>query len=185
MNVIPTRLPGVVVIEPRVFRDDRGYFFEVWNAAKYAEAGVAVGSVQGNLSCSRSGVLRGLHLQSPTAQSKLITVVSGAIWDVAVDLRLGAPTFGQWFGATLSSENHRQMFVPAGLAHGFVVTGEAATICYQCDASYKPAEELTVLWNDPDLGIEWPVDAPILSAKDHAGLRLRDIAPDRLPQYAG
>jgi dTDP-4-dehydrorhamnose 3,5-epimerase len=185
MNVIPTRLPGVVVIEPRVFGDPRGYFFEVWNAARFAEAGFRLGAFQNNLSSSARGVLRGLHLQKPTAQAKLITVAHGEIWDVAVDVRVGSPTFGQWFGATLSAENHRQMFVPAGLAHGFVVTGPSATVCYQCDAPYRPAEELTVLWDDPDLGVDWPVADPALSAKDRQGLRLRDIPPDRLPKYAG
>lgn len=183
MNVIPTRLSGVVIIEPRVFADDRGYFLEVWNAARFTEAGIAAGLVQDNLSYSTRGVLRGLHLQHPSSQSKLITVVAGEIWDVAVDVRQGAPTFGQWFGTTLSSENHRQIFVPAGFAHGFVVTSETATVCYKCDAPYRPGDELTVVWNDPDLGIDWPVAVPVLSAKDRQGLRLRDIPPARLPRF--
>jgi dTDP-4-dehydrorhamnose 3,5-epimerase len=185
MNVTPTRLPGLVVLEPRVFRDDRGYFFETWHGARYLAAGLSATAVQDNLSYSVPRVLRGLHLQYPQAQSKLITVVTGTIWDVAVDVRHGAPTFGQWVGLTLSSENHRQLYVPPGFAHGFVVTGDAATVCYKCDAPYSPADELTVLWNDPDLGIDWPVADPILSAKDRVGQRLRDIPPDRLPAFAG
>jgi dTDP-4-dehydrorhamnose 3,5-epimerase len=185
MNVLPTRLPGVVVIEPRVFHDDRGYFFEIWNGARFGEAGLPSGSVQDNLSRSEPGVLRGLHLQSPTAQAKLLTVVSGEIWDVAVDVRRGSPNFGRWVGVTLSAQNHRQVFIPAGFAHGFVVTGEAAMVCYKCDAPYAPGDEMTILWNDPDLGIEWPLPSPRLSPKDRAGVRLRDVPLDRLPPFPG
>lgn len=183
MNVIPTRLPGVVVLEPRVFRDDRGHFFEVWNGPRHAEAGLPAAAVQDNLSCSGPNVLRGLHLQHPTAQSKLITVLAGTIWDVAVDVRVGSPTFGQWVSVPLAAEPCRQMFIPAGFAHGFVVTGEGATVLYKCDAPYSPSDELTVRWDDPDLAVPWPVAAPVLSAKDRAGLRLRDIPVERLPRF--
>ncbi|MFO0907042.1 MAG: dTDP-4-dehydrorhamnose 3,5-epimerase [Isosphaeraceae bacterium] len=183
MNVIPTGLPGVVVIEPRVFADLRGHFLESWSARRYAEAGLPAQFVQDNLSVSRKGVLRGLHLQAPSAQSKLIGVLEGEIYDVAVDVRVGSPTFGKWVGVTLSANPPRQIFVPAGFAHGFVVLSESASVHYKCDAYYAPADELTVLWNDPDLAIDWPTTAPILSPKDGEGRRLRDIPRERLPQY--
>lgn len=183
MNIVPTDLPGVLVLEPRVFRDARGYFLETWKAAPYAEAGLPPRFVQDNLSSSATGILRGLHLQSPTCQAKLIWVVTGEVYDVAVDVRAGSPTFGRWVGVTLSAEGHRQLFVPAGFAHGFVVTSGPAAVCYKCDAPYAPADELTVLWNDPDVGVRWPVADPILSPKDREGHRLRDIPADRLPPY--
>ena len=184
MNVIPTRLPGVVVIEPKLYRDDRGYFLETWNQARYVAAGLPAEFVQDNVSISAPRVLRGLHLQTPSCQSKLVGALVGAIWDVAVDVRVGSSTFGQWVGTTLSAADHRQMFIPAGFAHGFVVLGDtAATVAYKCDAFYAPKEELTVLWDDPEIGIDWPVSFPILSSKDGAGLRLRDVPPDRLSRY--
>ena len=185
MNVIPTRLHGVMLIEPRVFRDARGSFFEAWNRARYADAGVPGEFVQSNVSFSNRGVLRGLHLQTPRLQSKLVSVLAGEVFDVAVDVRVGSPTFGQWDGVVLSAENRRQLFVPAGFAHGFAVTGGDATVLYQCDAYYAPADEMTVLWDDPALGIAWPVADPILSDKDRQGLRLRDVPPDRLPRFGG
>lgn len=185
MKVIPTDLPGVVAIEPRVFRDPRGSFFETWNQSRFAEAGLAAGFVQDNFSTSAPGVLRGLHLQWPSAQAKLITVLAGAVFDVAVDVRVGSPTFGRWTGLTLSADDHRQLYVPAGFAHGFLVTGDAATVCYKVDAPYAPGDELTILWDDPDLGITWPSAAPTLSAKDREGRRFRDVPPGRLPCYRG
>jgi dTDP-4-dehydrorhamnose 3,5-epimerase len=186
MNVIPTRLPGVLLIEPKLYRDDRGYFLETWNEARYVAAGIPSGFVQDNISISAPGVLRGLHLQAPSCQSKLVGALAGAVWDVAVDVRLGSPTFGRWMGALLSADDHRQLFLPAGFAHGFVVLGEtAATVAYKCDAFYAPKEELTILWNDPELGIDWPLSAPTLSPKDATGLRLRDVPPERLPRYPG
>src|SRR3954451_23790743 len=133
MNLIPTRLPGVVVIEPKLFRDPRGHFFEAWNQSRFAEAGLGSGFVQDNVSVSSLGVLRGLHLQHPDAQAKLITVLEGTIFDVAVDVRVGSPTFGRWVGVTLSAENARQLYVPAGFAHGFAVTGTSALVHYKCD----------------------------------------------------
>ncbi len=185
MNVIPTRLPGAVVLEPKVFGDSRGFFMESWNQARYAEAGLPAEFVQDNLSFSANGVLRGLHLQVPTCQAKLVTVLIGEVFDVAVDVRVGSPTFGQWVGVTLSAENKRQFFVPAGFAHGFAVTGATALFAYKCTTYYAPKDELTVLWNDPELGIEWPISSPTLSSKDRQGLRLSDIPKDRLPKYAG
>jgi len=186
MNVIPTRLPGVVVLEPRVFRDHRGYFLETWNRARYAEAGFPSEFVQDNLSSSAPGVLRGLHMQFPATQAKLVSVLAGEVFDVAVDARVGSPTFGQWVGVTLSDRDHRQLFVPEGFAHGFVVTGDRpAVFAYKVDAPYTPADELTVLWNDPAIGIEWPVAEPVLAAKDAEGLRLADIPESKLPKYRG
>jgi dTDP-4-dehydrorhamnose 3,5-epimerase len=183
MNVIPTRLPGVVIVVPRIFSDSRGYFLETWNHARFAEVGIRATFVQDNLSFSKRGVLRGLHLQAPNAQAKLVSVLAGEVYDIAVDVRAGSPTFGEWVGVPLSPEAHRQLFIPAGFAHGFVVTSESATVSYKCDAFYSPGSELTILWNDPALGIEWPVSEPILSAKDREGLRLRDVPLDRLPPY--
>jgi dTDP-4-dehydrorhamnose 3,5-epimerase len=185
MNVTPTRLPGLLTIEPRIFRDARGYFLETWNLARYAEAGVTATFIQDNLSVSAPGVLRGLHLQWPTAQAKLISVVAGAVFDVAVDVRVGSPTFGEWFGVTLSAEDHRQLYVPEGFAHGFVVTDGPATVCYKVNAPYTPADELTVAWDDPDLAVSWPVGSPLLSPKDREGRRLRDIPRDSLPKFTG
>lgn len=185
MNVIPTRLPGVMVIEPRVFNDARGHFLETWSQERYSEFGLPTGFVQDNLSVSAAGVLRGLHLQSPSSQAKLVSVIAGEVFDVAVDVRRGSPTYKMWAGATLSGENHRQFFVPAGFAHGFVVTSDGATVCYKCDAYYAPAEELTLRWDDPELAIDWPVRVPTLSPKDEGGLWLRDVPLDRLPRFEG
>ena len=185
MNVTPTRLPGLMIIEPRIYRDARGAFVETWHRDRYAEAGLDAVFVQDNLSTSAVGVLRGLHLQWPMAQAKLIAVVAGSIFDVAVDARAGSPTFGAWFGLVLSADDHRQLYIPEGFAHGFVVTSGPATVCYKVDAPYTPADETTIAWDDPDLGISWPVNAPTLSPKDRDGRRLRDIAPARLPRFRG
>lgn len=185
MNVIPTRLPEVFVIEPRVFGDERGYFFESWAAARYEDAGVAAPFVQDNISRSRRGILRGLHLQNPHAQGKLVSALEGEVFDVAVDFRVGSPRFGQWVGEVLSSENHRQMWVPPGFAHGFCVLSDDAIFHYKCTDSYHPECELSVLWNDPGIGIEWPLDAPTLNDKDRKALRLADIPTARLPVYGG
>ena len=183
MNVIPTELPGAVIIEPKLYRDSRGYFLETWNEARYAREGLPPAFVQDNLSSSAPGVLRGLHLQTPGSQGKLVSVLAGEVFDVALDVRLGSPTFGKWVGVTLSAADHRQFFIPRGFAHGFVVTGGPAVFAYKCDAPYSPKDEMTVLWDDPDLGIAWPVRDPVLSAKDREGLRLRDVPEDRLPKY--
>lgn len=186
MNLIPTGLPGVVVVEMKVFRDERGYFLESWHRGRFAEAGLGADFGQDNMSYSAPGVLRGLHLQSPTGQTKLVRALTGSVFDVAVDVREGSPTFGKWVGIELSAENHRQVYIPAGFAHGFMVTSEAgATIGYKVDRPYTPADELTVAWDDPEIGIRWPGDAPVLSSKDRHGVRLKDFPAGRLPKYRG
>lgn len=185
MQIIPSRLAGALIIEPRVFGDARGFFMETWNAARYAEAGITAEFVQDNLSFSRRGVLRGLHFQKPNPQGKLVYVLAGEVFDVAVDIRVGSPTFGQWESVVLSSENRRQFYVPPGFAHGFCVTSETALFAYKCTDLYNPAAEGSVLWNDPDLAIPWPVSAPEFSAKDEVGVRLKDFSRDRLPLFEG
>lgn len=185
MKIIETRLPGVLIVEPKVFGDARGYFMESFQAERYAAAGIAGPFVQDNLSFSRRGILRGLHLQNPRPQGKLVQVLQGEVFDVAVDVRVGSPTFGQWEGVILSAENARQYYVPPGFAHGFVVTSETALFAYKCTDYYMPQSEISLLWNDGDIGIEWPVTEPQLSAKDAAGVRLADIDPARLPKFQG
>lgn len=183
MNVLETPLPGLVLIEPKVFGDARGFFLESYNEERYAEAGVAERFVQDNLSRSARGVLRGLHYQLPTLQGKLVTVIDGEVFDVAVDVRRGSPHFGAWHGVHLSADNKRQLYVPPGFAHGFVVLSDSALFSYKCTAPYRPMEEGSIRWDDPDLGIAWPFDSPTLSAKDAAAPRLRDVPPDRLPSF--
>ena len=183
MNVIETALPGVVIVEPKVFGDERGFFMETWNAGRYAEQGLPGAFVQDNLSFSRRGVLRGLHFQHPWSQGKLVQVLQGEVFDVAVDIRLGSPTFGRWAGVTLSADNKRQFYVPEGFAHGFCVTSETALFAYKCTDRYAPEAEGSILWDDPDIGIRWPLAEPSLSAKDEQGLRLKDMPEDRLPRY--
>jgi dTDP-4-dehydrorhamnose 3,5-epimerase len=186
MQVRKTELDGVVVIEPRVFEDARGYFYESWSAQRYAELGVPAQFVQDNISRSRRGTLRGLHLQSPPhGQGKLVFVLEGEVFDVAVDVRVGSPTFGRSTGQTLSAQNRRQMYVPPGFAHGFCVVSEEALFAYKCTEYYAPAAELSVLWNDPEIGIAWPIDSPVLSKKDAAGIPLRDVPRARLPRWSG
>ncbi len=185
MNVIPTTLPGVVVIEPKVFRDDRGYFLETWSSSRYGPAGLPVEFAQDNLSCSTPGVLRGLHYQFPTGQGKLVAVAQGSVFDVAVDIRVGSPTFGQWFGQSLSAEDGRQMYIPPGFAHGFVVTSTIpALFSYKCTTGYDANGQCSILWDDPDLGIDWPAASPLLSPKDAEAPRLRDVPESRLPRYS-
>lgn len=176
MNIITTPLAGLLMLEPRVFGDDRGFFYESFNARQFAEAtGVTASFVQDNHSRSAKGVLRGLHYQIQQAQGKLVRVTAGAVYDVAVDLRKSSPTFGQWFGAELSAENKRQMWIPAGFAHGFVVTSEHAEFLYKTTDYWAPEHERAILWNDPALGITWPLDVtPLLSAKDQAAALLAD-----------
>jgi dTDP-4-dehydrorhamnose 3,5-epimerase len=180
MNVIETKLPGVLIIEPKVFGDERGYFMETYSARRYAEIGVDVEFVQDNVSYSRRGTLRGLHYQNPQAQGKLAQVLLGEVFDVAVDIRLGSPTFGQWVGIELSAENQRQMYVPPGFAHGFCVTSDAALFAYKCSELYNARAEGGILWNDPEIGIAWPVADPLLSEKDRAAPRLKSIPAQRL-----
>lgn len=183
MRVIETELPGVRVFEPEVFGDERGFFFEVYNEARYAECGLPR-FVQDNLSRSRGGVLRGLHFQNPNPQGKLVSVLEGEIFDVAVDVRVGSPTFGCWTGVYLSAKNKRQLYVPEDFAHGFAVTGETALVHFKCTAYYSPETEGVVLWNDPEVGIEWPVTGPVLSGKDRAARPLRELPEGVLPRYA-
>jgi dTDP-4-dehydrorhamnose 3,5-epimerase len=183
LNVIETSLPGVLIIEPKVFGDERGFFMESWNGARYEEAGIPNRFVQDNLSYSARGVLRGLHFQNPNPQGKLVSVLEGEVFDVAVDIRVGSPTFGEWTGVTLSAENKRQFYVPPDFAHGFVVTSEAALFSYKCTEYYAPASEGSVLWNDPEIGIEWPIAEPTLSDKDRSASPLREMPEDALPRY--
>lgn len=183
MQVQQTSLPGVMLIEPAVFGDARGFFFESWHAERYAQAGVAHAFVQDNISRSQRGILRGLHLQNPFAQGKLVYVLEGEVFDVAVDTRLGSPTFGKWTGHVLSSENKRQLYIPPGFAHGFCVTSEAALFAYKCTELYHPETEISVAWNDPALGIDWPIHSPALSAKDQKAVPLAEIPKERLPRY--
>lgn len=180
MRIEETALEGVCLIEPDVFADARGFFMETWHARRYREHGIAVDFVQDNLSHSRRGVLRGLHYQLPTAQAKLVSVLAGEVFDVAVDLRAGSPTFGRYAAAVLSSENRRQFFVPVGFAHGFLVLSDTALVHYKCSAVYDRPAERSLRWDDPDLGIAWPDSAPVLSEKDAAAPLLRDVPPEHL-----
>jgi dTDP-4-dehydrorhamnose 3,5-epimerase len=170
-----------VLLEPEVFVDERGYFLETYRARRYEEAGILGTFVQDNLTFSRRGVLRGLHLQWPRAQGKLIYVLDGEVFDVAVDLRRDSPTFRRWEGHLLSGANRRQIWIPPGFAHGFAVTGPQALVAYKCTEVYDPGCEMALRWDDPELGIEWPVPAPALSPKDASAPLLREIHPERLP----
>ena len=174
MKVITTPLDGLLVLEPRVFGDERGFFYESYNARQFADAtGVAPAFVQDNHSRSRQGVLRGLHYQIQQPQGKLVRVSAGAVFDVAVDIRKDSPTFGQWYGVELSAQNMRQMWIPAGFAHGFVVTSEHAEFLYKTTDYWAPEHERAILWNDPAIGIDWPLAlTPTLSPKDQAALPL-------------
>ena len=183
MNAIETELPGVLILEPRIFGDDRGFFMETWNGCRYEELGIPNRFVQDNLSFSAHGVLRGLHFQHPQAQGKLVCVLRGEVFDVAVDIRVGSPTFGRWTGVSLSAANKRQFWVPEGFAHGFVVTGEDALFSYKCTDYYAPDHDGSILWNDPEIGIEWPVEAPTLSGKDGGAPTLARMPEGSLPRY--
>jgi dTDP-4-dehydrorhamnose 3,5-epimerase len=177
MKVSTTDLPGVLVIEPRAIGDDRGFFLESFQAERYRrEAGIALDFVQDNHSRSRRGVLRGLHAQRPHAQGKLVRVARGETFDVAADIDPRSPTFGRWFGTTLSDANHRQLWIPPGYAHGFVVLSEIADVEYKCTDYYYAEEEIGVVWNDPDLAIRWPIRDPILSEKDERLPTLAELA---------
>ncbi|WP_201315287.1 dTDP-4-dehydrorhamnose 3,5-epimerase [Dyella sp. EPa41] len=183
MKVVETSLPGCIVIEPQVFGDSRGFFYESYNEAKYREAGVDRKFVQSNVSRSARGVLRGLHYQWPHPQGKLVSVLEGEVYDVAVDIRRGSPTFGQWAGVMLTADNHRHFWIPEGFAHGFCVLSEFATFSYQCTDLYDAKADGGVRWNDPAIGIDWPVSEPLLSDKDGKTPLLADVPPDRLPEY--
>jgi dTDP-4-dehydrorhamnose 3,5-epimerase len=183
MEVIETNLPGVLLIKPRVFGDPRGFFVETWSAERYTRAGVPGPFVQDNLSRSGRGVLRGMHLQNPFGQGKLVSVPMGEVFDVCVDARPGSPTFGKWFSCVLSGENQHQLYIPAGFAHGFCVLRDATLFSYKCTQPYHPEAELGILWNDPDIGITWPLGDPLISERDLRHPRLRDIEEARLPPW--
>lgn len=178
-----TALPEVIIIEPDVYRDDRGYFFESYRRELFLENGISVPFVQDNVSVSRHNVLRGLHYQLHRPQGKLVYSVCGEILDVAVDIRQGSPTFGVWTGIVLSSENRRMAYIPEGFAHGFSVLSETAHIVYKCTEYYAPLDEHGIVWDDPSLGIAWPVDEPVLSAKDAALPLLSAIGKEHLPVF--
>lgn len=177
MKIIETAIPGPLIIEPRVFGDARGFFMETWNDAVFREAGLDLAFVQDNHSRSQKGVLRGLHFQNPGPQGKLVRVTNGAVFDVAVDLRKDSPHFGKWIGVELTAENKRMFWVPEGFAHGFLTLEDDTDFLYKCTAPYAPQSEHTLAWDDPSVGIEWPVAnlAPIISEKDAKGLALADV----------
>ncbi len=185
MKVIDTGIPGLIVVEPKVFGDARGFFLETYAENRYHEAGITERFVQANHSRSRRGVLRGLHYQLIQPQGKLVSVARGAVYDVAVDIRRGSPTFGKHYGLVLDDVTHRQMYVPPGFAHGFAVLSEECDFLYQVTDYYHPASEQGIAWNDPALGIEWPLSDVLLSEKDKLHPRLADQDPDKLPTYSG
>lgn len=180
MKVVETDIPDLLVIEPDIFRDHRGRFLELWHRDRYPDLPEFV---QDNLSTSHRGVLRGLHFQHPEGQGKLVTVLRGEVFDVAVDLRRGGPTFGRWWGTRLSAEDHRQLWIPEGFAHGFVALADVSVVSYKCTSFYAPSTERTLRWDDPDVGIQWPVAGPELSEKDRAGRPLADFDEAELPRY--
>lgn len=177
MNVIETAIPGPMIIEPRLFGDERGFFMETWSAAAFAKVGLDLTFVQDNHSRSQRGVLRGLHFQNPGPQGKLVRVTCGAVFDVAVDLRQSSPHFGQWVGVELSAANSRMFWVPEGFAHGFLTLEDDTDFLYKCTAPYAPQSEFTLAWNDPAVGVDWPVAGldPIISDKDARGLALAEV----------
>jgi dTDP-4-dehydrorhamnose 3,5-epimerase len=181
MKFLPTALPEVVLVEPDVFRDGRGFFLETYQKVKYGAAGLPEEFVQDNHSFSIQGTLRGLHTQVRQPQGKLIRALAGEIFDVAVDLRPGSPTFGRWVGEVLSAENFRQLYVPPGFAHGFCVMSESAHVLYKCTTFYDREDEISLLWNDPQIGIAWPTATPLLSLRDQAAPKLADIVHKLAP----
>lgn len=182
MKFCPTSLPGVIAVEPDVHHDERGFFFETYHSKRYAAGGIDATFVQDNHSRSGKGMLRGLHMQLAHPQGKLLRVVEGEIFDVAVDVRRGSPHFGEHVGIMLTAESFRQLYIPPGFAHGFLVTSESAQLEYKCSDFYRPDDELTIAWNDPQLAIPWPIENPTLSPKDAAGSSLKDVI-ERLPTY--
>ena len=175
MDIIQTKLPGVLLIEPDIYQDSRGFFLESYHTQRYQQLGEMTGFVQENHSLSCYGTIRGLHAQVRRAQAKLIRVIEGEIFDVAVDIRLNSPTFGRWAAAALSAVNRRQYFIPAGFAHGFATTSYSAQVEYKCTEYYDPTDEIVILWNDPEIGIPWPVQEPVLSDKDNNAPTLQHI----------
>lgn len=183
MKVEAAGIPGLVIIEPAVHGDHRGYFMESYSRDRYAEAGLPKEFVQDNVSRSQRGILRGLHLQHPNDQGKLCFVLEGEVFDVAVDVRVGSPTFKRWEGFVLSADNKRQVYIPPGFAHGFCVVSDHALFAYKCTDFYAAKSEVGIAWDDPDIGIEWPTKSPKLSGKDLENPRLGEIPTDRLPRY--
>jgi dTDP-4-dehydrorhamnose 3,5-epimerase len=180
MKIITTPIDGLLVLEPDVFRDERGFFLETFHEQKYKDLGIKSKFVQDNLSLSSKGILRGLHFQYRHPQAKLVQVILGEVFDVAVDIRQGSPTFGKWFGIMLSQNNLYQMFIPEGFAHGYCVVSETALFAYKCSDFYSPADEGGLLWSDPDIGIQWPASEPVLSQKDSRLPRLSEFPKDWL-----
>lgn len=183
MKVTPASLDGVLIVEPAIFGDDRGYFMESWKASSYAAVGISAPMVQSNFSRSSKGVLRGLHYQYPRAQGKLVCAVEGAIYDVAVDIRKGSPGFGHWTGVELSAANHRQLYVPAGFAHGFCVLSDTALVHYLCTEEFAQQYDASIAWNDPDIAVKWPMEPLAVSDKDSAAPSLSEIPGSQLPRF--
>jgi dTDP-4-dehydrorhamnose 3,5-epimerase len=181
LEFVKTDLPGVVLVEPEVHGDERGFFLETYHEQRYRDGGIGERFVQDNHSRSSRGILRGLHGQSPQAQGKLVRVIEGEIFDVAVDVRLGSPSYGQFVSAVLSAENFRQMYVPPGMVHGFAVISEVAQVEYKCSDFYRPEQEFSVRWDDPELAIPWPISDPVLSEKDRDAPLLREVRNRLLP----
>ena len=183
MEILTTRLDGPVILVPKVFKDPRGFFFETYQMKRYKENGISCDFVQDNLSFSTKNTLRGLHYQYPHGQAKLVSVIKGLVFDVVVDIRRGSPTFGSWDGVHLSAENHRQLFVPEGFAHGFCVMSHDAIFSYKCSDYYVPEDEHGIFWNDPQISIKWPLENPVLSKKDDTNPYLRDVDEEALPVF--
>lgn len=183
MKFTEAAFPDVFLIEPDVFKDNRGFFMETYNQRKYAEEGIDRMFVQDNYSHSKYGILRGLHYQLKNAQGKLVFVITGEIFDIVVDIRIGSPKFGQWFGVHLSAENKRQIFMPEGFAHGFIVLSESADVIYKCTDFYTPGDDYGIFWADPTINIDWPIKNPILSDKDSKNPKLREIPEELLPAF--
>jgi dTDP-4-dehydrorhamnose 3,5-epimerase len=181
MKILPAKLPGLLIVEPDVYGDNRGFFTETWHRKRYTDLGIDRVFVQDNLSRSVKGTLRGMHFQIRHPQAKLVQAISGELFDVAVDLRPGSQTFGKWEGILLSDKNMRQLYIPEGFAHGFCVLSDTALFSYKCTDFYTPDDEGGLLWSDPDIGIEWPLSGPTLSAKDQAYPRLKDLGRHQLP----
>lgn len=186
MQCIETGISGLKIIEPDVYGDDRGFFMESWHASRYREAGLPAQFVQSNVSRSSPGVVRGLHYQYPNPQGKLVQVLEGRIFDVAVDIRIDSPTFSEWVGVELSAANHRQLYVPEGFAHGFCVLGDTpAMMGYLCTRVFSAEDDAAIAWDDPDIGVEWPVRPTSLSRKDTEAPRISEIPRERLPRFDG
>jgi len=185
MNVIETKLPGLLIIEPKVFGDTRGFFMEIWNQKRYADMKMPLSFVQDNISYSKKGTLRGLHFQYPNSQGKLVYVLQGEVFDVVVDIRVGSPTFGEWEGFELTVDNKRQVYISEGFAHGFCVLSETALFAYKCTDFYNPQAEGGIIWNDSDIKIAWPDGNYILSEKDRNYPNLKELPKNRLPKYEG